>query len=260
MNGEMEYMDKDIEMDTGMVNLNAIAMFIDADNTQLAKLEAVIREVSVFGRVVVKRAYGNWTKSILKNWDNGMKSLAIKPMQQTDYVKGKNTTDIALTIDVMDLLHSGKYDGFALVSSDSDFTPLALKLREEIKYVIGIGEAKTPQSFITACDSFINIENLPNTDEGGAAEECSMSELEKLIRMAYERYQDDEGFVNVSSAGTYIKRIKPEFNIRNYGYKKLPEYLDSHPELYETTRYPGKGRVTIVAFRIKEGATESISR
>lgn len=250
MKMEMDEMDK--EIDTGRVDLNAIAMFIDADNTQLSKLEAVIREVSVFGRVVVKRAYGNWTKSILKNWDSGMKSLAIKAMQQTDYVKGKNTTDIALTIDVMDLLHSGKYDGFALVSSDSDFTPLALKLREEVKYVIGIGEEKTPQSFIAACDSFINIENLPNTEETSDVDGDSAIELEKLIRMAYERYQDDEGFVNVSSVGTYIKRIKPEFNIRNYGYKKLPEYLEAHPYLYETTRYPGKGQVTIVAFKIKE--------
>ena len=249
-----------------MENLSAIAMFIDSDNTQIKKLEAVIREVSAFGRIVVKRAYGNWTKSFLKNWDEEIKRLAIKPIQQTDYVKGKNTTDMALTIDAMDLLHTEKYDGFAIVSSDSDFTPLAIKLRESGKYVIGIGESKTSEAFISSCDTFIyleplkDIEDLPvPADEKPEAEphvRVSLRkkdlkfELETLLRIAYDRYQDDEGFVNVSSAGTYIKRVKPDFDIRAFGFRKLPEYLEANPQKYEIKKYAGKGHVTIIAYKI----------
>ena len=241
-----------------MENLSAIAMFIDSDNTQIKKLEAVIREVSAFGRIVVKRAYGNWTKSFLKNWDEEIKRLAIKPIQQTDYVKGKNTTDMALTIDAMDLLHTEKYDGFAIVSSDSDFTPLAIKLRESGKYVIGIGESKTSEAFISSCDTFIyleplkDIEDLPVSADEKPETRTRLSlrkkdlkfELETLLRIAYDRYQDDEGFVNVSSAGTYIKRVKPDFDIRAFGFRKLPEYLEANPQKYEIKKYAGKDRET----------------
>ena len=249
-----------------MENLSAIAMFIDSDNTQIKKLEAVIREVSTFGRIVVKRAYGNWTKSLLKNWDEEVKRLAIKPIQQTDYVKGKNTTDMALTIDAMDLLHTEKYDGFAIVSSDSDFTPLAIKLRESGKYVIGIGESKTSEAFISSCDTFIYLEQLKDIEEDSctadekpeAEPQVRVSlrkkdlkfELETLLRIAYDRYQDDEGFVNVSSAGTYIKRVKPDFDIRAFGFRKLPEYLEANPQKYEIKKYAGKGHVTIIAYKI----------
>lgn len=247
-----------------MENLSAIAMFIDSDNTQIKKLEAVIREVSAFGRIVVKRAYGNWTKSFLKNWDEEIKRLAIKPIQQTDYVKGKNTTDMALTIDAMDLLHTEKYDGFAIVSSDSDFTPLAIKLRESGKYVIGIGESKTSEAFISSCDTFIyleplkDIEDLPVSVDEKPETRTRLSlrkkdlkfELETLLRIAYDRYQDDEGFVNVSSAGTYIKRVKPDFDIRAFGFRKLPEYLEANPQKYEIKKYAGKGHVTIIAYKI----------
>lgn len=247
-----------------MENLSAIAMFIDSDNTQIKKLEAVIREVSAFGRIVVKRVYGNWTKSFLKNWDEEIKRLAIKPIQQTDYVKGKNTTDMALTIDAMDLLHTEKYDGFAIVSSDSDFTPLAIKLRESGKYVIGIGESKTSEAFISSCDTFIyleplkDIEDLPVSADEKPETRTRLSlrkkdlkfELETLLRIAYDRYQDDEGFVNVSSAGTYIKRVKPDFDIRAFGFRKLPEYLEANPQKYEIKKYAGKGHVTIIAYKI----------
>ena len=247
-----------------MENLSAIAMFIDSDNTQIKKLEAVIREVSAFGRIVVKRAYGNWTKSFLKNWDEEIKRLAIKPIQQTDYVKGKNTTDMALTIDAMDLLHTEKYDGFAIVSSDSEFTPLAIKLRESGKYVIGIGESKTSEAFISSCDTFIYLEPLkdiedlpvPADDKPETRTRLSLRkkdlkfELETLLRIAYDRYQDDEGFVNVSSAGTYIKRVKPDFDIRAFGFRKLPEYLEANPQKYEIKKYAGKGHVTIIAYKI----------
>ena len=143
-----------------MENLKNIVLLIDADNTRLAKLEAVVQEVSARGRVVVKRAYGNWRKDIFKNWEPKLKKLAIKAEQQFDYVAGKNTSDIALIIDAMQLLNKSIYDAFVIVSSDSDFTPLAITLRESGVYVIGAGETQTPDSFISSCDEFIFLENV----------------------------------------------------------------------------------------------------
>ena len=153
-----------------MKNLKNIAMLIDADNTQLSKLESVIQEISTNGRIVVKRAYGNWRKGSLKNWENELKRLAIKAEQQFDYVAGKNATDMALVIDTLDLLHSGIYDAFVIVASDSDYTPLAIKLRESGVFVMGVGEKKTPEPFRNACDEFVYLENLSkDTDTQTAA-------------------------------------------------------------------------------------------
>ena len=143
-----------------MENLQKIAMLIDADNTQLAKLEAVIQEVNTLGRIVVKRAYGNWKKDALKRWESEIKRLAIKPEQQFDYVSGKNATDMALVIDTIELLHREIYDAFVIVASDSDYTPLAIHLREQGVHVVGVGEKKTPEAFRKSCDEFIYLENL----------------------------------------------------------------------------------------------------
>ena len=133
-----------------MKNLKKIAMLIAADNTQLSKLEAVIQEISTYGRIVVKRAYGNWRKDSLKYWENELKRLAIKAQQQFDYVSGKTTTAMALVNDTLDLLHSDIYDAFVIVASDSDYTPLAIKLHESGVYVKGVGEKKTPEAFRNA--------------------------------------------------------------------------------------------------------------
>ena len=220
-----------------MKNLKNIAMLIDADNTQLSKLESVIQEISTNGRIVVKRAYGNWRKGSLKNWENELKRLAIKAEQQFDYVAGKNATDMALVIDTLDLLHSGIYDAFVIVASDSDYTPLAIKLRESGVFVMGVGEKKTPEPF-------------RNAEERRKAKEAKeLKGIHKLLRIAWDKYQDDDGYVNVSSAGQYIKRAKPDFDARTYGYVKLPELIEAFPKRYSMKRYPGKGTVTIIAYK-----------
>lgn len=255
-----------------MKNLKKIAMLIDADNTQLSKLEAVIQEISANGRIVVKRAYGNWRKDSLKNWENELKRLAIKPQQQFDYVSGKNATDMALVIDTLDLLHSGIYDAFVIVASDSDYTPLAIKLHESGVYVMGVGEKKTPEAFRNACDEFVYLENLNKESElssrsgsrttSGSRKDSEFSEtgddrhrnedlreIHKLLKIAWDKYQDDDRYVNVSSAGQYIKRAKPDFDARTYGYVKLPDLIEAFPKKYAMKRYPGKGTVTIIAYK-----------
>ena len=255
-----------------MKNLKNIAMLIDADNTQLSKLESVIQEISTNGRIVVKRAYGNWRKGSLKNWENELKRLAIKAEQQFDYVAGKNATDMALVIDTLDLLHSGIYDAFVIVASDSDYTPLAIKLRESGVFVMGVGEKKTPEPFRNACDEFVYLENLSKdtdtqtaavqkpaeTAERNAQESAEerrkakeLKEIHKLLRIAWDKYQDDDGYVNVSSAGQYIKRARPDFDARTYGYDKLPELIEAFPKRYSMKRYPGKGTVTIIAYKCR---------
>ncbi len=255
------------------MELKNIALLIDADNTQLSKMESVIQEVSTHGRIVVKRAYGNWRKDALKNWEDVLKRLAIKAEQQFDYVSGKNATDMALVIDAMNLLHRGLYDAFVIVASDSDYTPLAINLHESGVYVIGVGEKKTPESFKNSCDEFVFLENIggeaqaASTEQGqnhadnkaasgAAAKEEEKTEsidaIHNLLEIASNKYQDDEGYVNVSSAGQFIKRAKPDFDARTYGYVKLPDLIAAFPDRYEMKRYPGKGKVTIVAYKCKD--------
>ena len=249
-----------------MENLQRIVMLIDADNTQIGKLEDVIGEISTHGRIVVKRAYGNWRKDVLKNWEKELKRLAIKAEQQFDYVNGKNATDMALVIDTMNLLHKNIYDCFVIVASDSDYTPLAINLHESGVYVIGVGEKKTPEAFRNSCDEFIFLENLgranvlklniqeEETDEEDDEEHNGDYDIEKihnLLKIAWDKYQNDEGYVNVSSAGQFIKRVRPDFDVRTFGYLKLPKLIEAFPERYDITKYQGKGTVQIIAYRCK---------
>lgn len=236
-----------------MNEFDKIAVLIDADNTQLNKMADVFTEVSAYGRIVVKKAYGNFKKQNLNKWETLIKDLAIKAEQQFDYVAGKNTTDIAMVIDAMDMLHKNMYDAFVLVSSDSDFTPLALRLKESGVFVFGVGEEKTPSAFPAACDRFIYLEYLGKDakkeekrkrkikeKEIVKEEDSAIEELHSLLRIAYEKYQDDDDYVTVSSAGNYIKRVRPEFNAYQYGYSKLSDFLKDYPEKYQVKK-DGKG-------------------
>ena len=253
-------------------NLQNIVLLIDAENTRLSSLEDVIMEISTRGRIVVKRAYADWKRPTLKNWEPQLIRLAIKAVQQFNYVSGKNTSDIALVIDAMDLLHEKFYDAFVLVSSDSDFTPLAIRLNESGVHVIGVGDNRTLQSFRNACDEFILLESLSeeqkrtaengssdtgDKDEDGTQEGSNppdlptIGEIHNLLKIASDKYQDDDGFVNVSAAGNYIKRVRPDFYCQAYGFSKLSELVEGFPEKYEVKRYSGKGTANIVAYKIK---------
>ena len=254
-----------------MNDSDKIAILIDADNTQLQKLDAIMTEVSTHGRIVVKRAYGNWKKRNLNKWENELKRLGIKAEQQFDYDSGKNATDMALVIDAMDLLSSNAFDSFVIVSSDSDFTPLAIRLHESGANIIGVGVLTTPESFRNACDDFLFLENLTD-DEPAEVQETSEKPEQKstkkdtekkqgtkkpkvpkdvhsLLVKAYDTYQDNDGYADVSAAGSYIKRAKPDFDTRTYGYSKLSTLLEAFPTRYEVIRTSGKNNSTYIAYK-----------
>lgn len=236
-----------------------IVVLIDADNAQQSKLELILAELSTHGHIIVKRAYGDWSSSYLKNWKESLNELAVQPIQQFAYTTGKNSTDASMIIDAMDLLYTQKFDAFALVSSDSDFTKLASRLKESEIYVFGFGEHKTPISFRNACDDFIFTENLKfNNDlveeefeekSTKESKEDSLKELAKILHVGFEKTQDDEGWASVSAAGQYIKRQYPDFDPRTYGSSKITSLLGKLKEHFEMKRYPGKGTATIVDYR-----------
>ena len=237
---------------------------IDADNAQYSKLSSIISEISAHGHIVVKRAYGDWSNATLKNWKTVLNELAIQPIQQFAYTVGKNSTDASMIIDAMDLLYSNKYDAFVLVSSDSDFTKLASRLRESEIFVIGVGEKKTPISFRNACDNFILVENIGTPELGNASGSITavapeveakktiiddIERLKELLTAAWDLYKDDDGWANVASTGPYIKRLKPDFDPRTYHVRKLPEVIERMTTDFEMKKYSGKGTVKIIAYR-----------
>lgn len=234
-----------------------VAVFIDADNAQYNKLDSIFEKANTYGRVVVKRAYGNWTKETLKNWSDCLKKYAIKQIQQADYVTGKNTTDIALIIDAVDFVNRENYDVFVLVSSDSDFTPLAIYLRERGKEVIGIGDkSKVVEAFRNACDVFVNISDTVKKKETSKADKKTETskpdkktkkekDLNRLLKIAAETWQNDEGFTNVGAAGSYIRRANPEFNMHDYGVSKLSDYIEKQDE------FVIRKRGTIIEYKLK---------
>ncbi|MDH1316721.1 NYN domain-containing protein [Shewanella xiamenensis] len=236
-----------------------IAVLIDADNTQYSKLHLILDEISAHGHMAIKRAYGDWSSEYLKNWKGILNELAIQPIQQFAYTQGKNATDAYLIIDAMDLLYSGKFDAFVIVSSDSDFTKLASRLRESEIFVFGVGKNTTPVAFRNACDDFIFTENLgledastPQTDKVEKGNQGKVQQLIPVLRKAWERFQDDSGWANVSPVGGFVKRAKPDFDPRSYGVSKLPEVIALLKQDFEMTKYKGKGTVNIIAYRPKK--------
>ena len=247
-----------------------LVILIDADNASADIIEPLLEEIAKYGVASVKRIYGDWSNGNLKKWQEVLLPHAIIPIQQFSYTKGKNATDMAMVIDAMDLLYSRIFDGFCIVSSDSDFTPLAIKIHESGIYVIGVGKKTTPESFKNSCDEFILLENLESNKElaiadtkneddenEGNMQNNDINEIHNLLSIAFDKYQDDDGFVNVSSAGTYIKRAKPDFDSRTYGYDKLPRLIEAFPDKYEVKKYPGKGKVNIIAYKCKQPTTAS---
>ena len=223
-----------------------LAVLIDGDNTTPTIIEALLAEIAKYGSATVKRAYGDWTTSNLRGWKEAINAYAIQPMQQFAYTTGKNATDSAMIIDAMDLLHTGEFDGFCLVSSDSDFTRLASRLRESGKRVYGFGERKTPEPFVKACDQFIYNEifrSAPVTDDDSRTRVASSElrqdrELVSLFRSAIDAASDENGRAPLGQVGNIILKQRPDFDPRNYGYAKLSGLVDAIG-LFTVTRQEG---------------------
>ena len=222
-----------------------LAVLIDADNASAAVTKELLEEVAKYGVATVKRAYGDWTTQNLVGWKEHLHRHAIQPMQQFAYTKGKNSTDSACIIDAMDLLYGGNVDGFCLVSSDSDFTRLATRLREAGKVVYGFGERKTPDAFIAACDKFIFVEVLRPAAAGAAAQASvqvqDVPALQGLLAHAIRETLRDTGWASLSAVGGFIGKSNPSFDARNYGFRKLSDLVRKQPylEFNETTDASG---------------------
>jgi len=212
-----------------------LAVLIDADNVPYANVKEMMEEISKNGTPTIKRIYADWTKPTVSGWKNVLLENAITPIQQYSYTTGKNSSDSALIIDAMDILYSGKVNGFCIVSSDSDFTRLATRLREAGMTVIGFGEKKTPQPFISACDKFIYLEilktskptsiSIPKQTSKAKQQETSISKVDtktiSLIAESVNDLADESGWTFLGALGNFILKKKPDFDPRNYGFPKL---------------------------------------
>ena len=236
-----------------------IVVLIDADNAQLSKLEAILQETAARGQIITKRAYGDWSKDTLKNWKNSLNTLAIQPIQQFAYTSGKNATDSSIIIDAMDLLYGQRHDTFVIVSSDSDFTRLASRLRESEIFVIGFGQNKTPLAFRNACDDFIFTENL-NNDSGDEktnqplqiAKPKKVTELVPLLTKAWSQFREEDGWANLSFVGTYIKRSRPDFDPRTYGCTKLSDIIRKLEKYFNHKMISVNGsKASIMVYQLK---------
>jgi uncharacterized protein (TIGR00288 family) len=215
-------------------NEDHIALFIDSDNISHRALEGIINELSKYGVVNIRQAYGNWTKDNLKNWEEKLLEFAIKPIQQFDYSKHKNATDILMTIDAIDMLHTKKIDAFAFATSDSDFTPVVMRVQQEGIKVFGFGEAKTPQAFMAACSQFIFTEKLMDLGSKSSDETSNKKKSTKdirqdkwllnLLKNAHNQTMDEYGWSNLADLGAYINN-NSSFSPVNYGFKKLSNLL-----------------------------------
>ena len=249
-----------------------LAVLIDADNVPRDSLKFAMDEIAIYGTPTIKRIYGDWTSPSIGGWKQSLLENAVTPIQQYSYTTGKNSTDSAMIIDAMDILYSGQCDGFVLVSSDSDFTRLAIRLREAGMYVIGMGEKKTPNPFIVACDKFIYIEVLREREKKAEAAAAAKKkkaesqkkadaqktaksskssdkssdrllpdkfvpdEIEQLIADSVADIADDDGFADLSDLGNLLIKKQPDFDPRNYGYSKLSNMLRSEPRFEVVVR------------------------
>jgi uncharacterized LabA/DUF88 family protein len=235
-----------------------LAVLIDADNAQPSIVEGLLSEIAKYGTANVKRIYGDWTGSHLKSWKDVLLLYSIQPMQQFRYTVGKNATDAAMIIDAMDLLYTNKFDGFCIVSSDSDFTKLASRIRESGLVVYGFGEKKTPEAFVSACDKFIYTEVLRSKeDDSLPIKRKSTNELKQdtklvnLLRNAVEASSDESGWSHLAPVGSNLANQVTDFDPRNYGYKKLGELIAA-TKLFEIEERPvGDGQSKAIYIKDK---------
>jgi hypothetical protein len=246
-----------------------LAVLIDADNAQAAVIDGLLAEIARFGEATVRRIYGDFTAPTSSSWKKVLQRYAIKPVQQFAYTTGKNATDSTLIIDAMDLLYTRKFDGFCLITSDSDFTGLAMRLREEGLTVLGFGENKTPEAFRNACHKFLFTEVLRPKTAADASEppQTVSSELRvapaqpvaeatekkqefprQFVLTALEQSSDDAGWAHLGTFGSYLTKLQPDFDSRLYGYKKLSDLVKAKTDIFMTEERQAPGSTQKVLY------------
>lgn len=237
-----------------------IAMLIDADNAQAAFVKEVLAEASKYGRITIRRIYGDWTTPNMNGWKDCLQENAIQPIQQFRYTVGKNATDSAMIIDSMDILHSGAVGAFCLVTSDSDYTRLATRLRESGAFVMGIGRNGTPKAFTNACDLFVFVENLrletqdpTETFDKKAAprEKTPAQEALPLLKKAFKLSAQEDGWAPLSSIGSSLRSLEPSFDHRTFGFSSLRSLAANFPELIELKEQKKSAGNAIISMRFK---------
>lgn len=245
-------------------NRKNIALLIDGDNAQPSLVGKILTEVGKYGLITIRRIYGDWTTVNMSGWKHTLHDNAIQPIQQFRYTVGKNATDSALIIDAMDILHGHLVDGFCIVSSDSDYTRLATRIRERGFFVMGIGKRETPKAFINACNVFIYTENLvppePPSRERRLTRKVAGGEREErprkydpvpLLRGAFDMAVQEDGWANLGTIGGYLRQLDPGFDPRTFGFKQLSQLIKSYKDLFEL-RFQSESGQTTVNVRLKD--------
>jgi len=221
-----------------------VAMLIDGDNAQASLIEKMVAETSKYGLVTIRRVYGDWTTTQMKSWKDVLSTHAIQPIQQFQNTVGKNSTDSALIIDAMDILYEGAVNGFCLVSSDSDYTRLATRIREKGVFVMGIGKNTTPRAFVNACEIFVFTQNLAPEKETRKSEPASTASPEPgavavpfdplpLLKNAFDISVQEDGWAFLGTVGGHLRRLDPSFDLRTYGYKQLIQLIKAYQDAFE---------------------------
>lgn len=237
-----------------------IAVLIDGDNAQPCLISEMLAEISKYGRTTVRRIYGDWTTPNMNTWKETLQDHAIQPMQQFRNTVGKNATDSAMIIDAMDILHSGAVEGFCLVSSDSDYTRLATRIRERGVFVMGIGQQKTPKSFTNGCDLFVFTENLapPPTKVGAKSKALTIqvaplpvTKALPLLKKAFDLCMQEDGWAYLSGVGSTLRNLDPSFDHRTFGCSSLKSLISKLSSSIETREAKREGGNTIVSIKFK---------
>lgn len=236
-----------------------MAILIDGDNAQSKIIENIIREVERYGVITIRRIYGDWTLQSMNSWKANLHDHAIQPIQQFQNTVGKNATDSAMIIDAMDILHNNLVDGFAIVSSDSDYTRLAMRIREQGYFVMGIGEKKTPQAFVKGCNVFVYTENLKidalkseDTKPKPLPKRAVNEQLKKILIDAFNMSVKEDGWAYLADVGNSLLKIDPGFDVRTYQYKQLIHLIKDYSSIFEIKEVVGASKTKTVSVRMKE--------
>jgi uncharacterized LabA/DUF88 family protein len=236
-----------------------IAMLIDGDNAQPSLMRFVLAETGKYGIITIRRNYGDWTEKNMNSWKDTLHTYAIQPIQQFRYTTGKNATDSALIIDAMDILYEGVVEGFCIVSSDSDYTRLATRIREKGIFVMGVGRKTTPRAFVNACQVFVYTENLvpqpkrPRANNSKPAQpDPKKDEALKLLKNAFDLAVTDNGWAFLGTIGNHLRQLDPSFDSRTYGHSRLSTLIRTFPQAFQVKENRKKDGTSIISVKLKD--------